>query len=221
MTPGRRPGLRPRRASTATLFGAEQARCAALAYDYTVLAGTQGAHEPPQDRPPAGDRRAARSCRWCCSPRAAAGGRATPTASARRAWRRPASSRSRRLAGVVPQDRRGLRPLLRRQRLVRWAAAILIIATKDANIGMGGPAMIEGGGLGVFAPEEIGPMDVQTANGVVDILAEDEADAVAHRQAVPRPISRAPVADWTARRPAAAAPGDPGEPPAGLRHARR
>ena len=42
---------------------------------------------------------------------------------------------------------------------------------------MGGPAMIEGGGLGVFTPEEIGPMAVQTANGVVDILADDEADA--------------------------------------------
>jgi acetyl-CoA carboxylase carboxyltransferase component len=53
----------------------------------------------------------------------------------------------------------------------------ILICAKGANLGMGGPAMIEGGGLGVFTPEEIGPMDVQTANGVVDILAEDEADA--------------------------------------------
>ena len=51
----------------------------------------------------------------------------------------------------------------------------ILICTKGANIGMGGPAMIEGGGLGVFTPEQIGPMDVQTANGVVDVLAEDEA----------------------------------------------
>lgn len=54
----------------------------------------------------------------------------------------------------------------------------VIIATRDSNIGMGGPAMVEGGGLGVFAPEDIGPIDVQTANGVVDIAVEDEAEAV-------------------------------------------
>ena len=54
----------------------------------------------------------------------------------------------------------------------------VIIATADSNIGMGGPAMVEGGGLGVFAPEEIGPMDIQAANGVVDILVEDDAAAV-------------------------------------------
>src|SRR5258708_22586481 len=45
-------------------------------------------------------------------------------------------------------------------------------------MGMGGPAMIEGGGLGIFKPEEIGPVEVQEPNGVIDILAEDEADAV-------------------------------------------
>jgi acetyl-CoA carboxylase carboxyltransferase component len=55
----------------------------------------------------------------------------------------------------------------------------VVIATADSNIGMGGPAMIEGGGLGVFAPTEIGPMDVQQANGVVDIAVADEAEAVA------------------------------------------
>ncbi|MCF6743978.1 carbamoyl-phosphate synthase large subunit [Blastococcus sp. KM273128] len=55
----------------------------------------------------------------------------------------------------------------------------VVIATEDANIGMGGPAMIEGGGLGVVAPEEIGPIDVQHANGVVDIRVADDAAAVA------------------------------------------
>jgi len=49
----------------------------------------------------------------------------------------------------------------------------------DSNIGMGGPAMIEGGGLGVFEPTSIGPMSVQQANGVVDIAVADEAEAVA------------------------------------------
>jgi acetyl-CoA carboxylase carboxyltransferase component len=55
----------------------------------------------------------------------------------------------------------------------------VIIATENANLGMGGPAMIEGGGLGVFKPEQVGPMSVQAPNGVVDILVKDEGAAVA------------------------------------------
>ncbi|MBW0019315.1 MAG: ATP-grasp domain-containing protein [Mycobacterium sp.] len=55
----------------------------------------------------------------------------------------------------------------------------VIIATPDANIGMGGPAMIEGGGLGVYSPKAIGPIDVQRHNGVVSMVARDEAHAVA------------------------------------------
>jgi acetyl-CoA carboxylase carboxyltransferase component len=55
----------------------------------------------------------------------------------------------------------------------------VIIATKNSNIGMGGPVMIEGGGLGIFKPEEIGPIDVQTQNGVVDIEVADDTEAVA------------------------------------------
>jgi acetyl-CoA carboxylase carboxyltransferase component len=54
----------------------------------------------------------------------------------------------------------------------------VVIATEDSNIGMGGPAMIEGGGLGVFEPAEIGPIGVQRSNGVVDIVVADEAEAV-------------------------------------------
>jgi acetyl-CoA carboxylase carboxyltransferase component len=55
----------------------------------------------------------------------------------------------------------------------------VIIATKNSSIGMGGPAMIEGGGLGVVRQEDIGPIDVQTRNGVVDIAVTDEVEAVA------------------------------------------
>jgi acetyl-CoA carboxylase carboxyltransferase component len=55
----------------------------------------------------------------------------------------------------------------------------VVIATEDASIGMGGPAMIEGGGLGVFSAAEVGPIDVQHANGVVDLRAADDAQAVA------------------------------------------
>ncbi|MGO8936142.1 MAG: carboxyl transferase domain-containing protein [Mycobacterium sp.] len=58
-------------------------------------------------------------------------------------------------------------------------ACDVIIATPDANIGMGGPAMIEGGGLGAYPPEAIGPIDVQRHNGVVHLVARDEAHAVA------------------------------------------
>ena len=71
----------------------------------------------------------------------------------------------------------------------------VVIATEGSNIGMGGPAMIEGGGLGVFHPNEVGPMDVQVPNGVVDILVADEEAAVA---AAKRYLSyfQGSLADW-------------------------
>jgi acetyl-CoA carboxylase carboxyltransferase component len=72
----------------------------------------------------------------------------------------------------------------------------VVIATEDASIGMGGPAMIEGGGLGVFHPAEVGPIDVQYGNGVVDLRAADDAEAVAlarrymsYFSAVPEPAT--------------------------------
>ncbi len=54
----------------------------------------------------------------------------------------------------------------------------VIIATVGSNIGMGGPAMIEGGGLGVYEPTAIGPTEIQTTSGVIDVLVPDEAAAV-------------------------------------------
>ena len=54
----------------------------------------------------------------------------------------------------------------------------VIIATENASIGMAGPAMIEGGGLGSFAAEQVGPVEVQGPNGVIDVLVADEAEAV-------------------------------------------
>jgi acetyl-CoA carboxylase carboxyltransferase component len=73
----------------------------------------------------------------------------------------------------------------------------VIIATRASNIGMGGPAMVEGGGLGVFAPGQIGPSSVQHANGVIDILVDDEAAAV---QAARHFLSffQGPQTDWSA-----------------------
>jgi len=78
----------------------------------------------------------------------------------------------------------------------------VVIATRDSNIGMGGPAMVEGGGLGVYRPEQIGPSDVQHANGVIDLLVDDEAQAVrvARRYLA---FFQGRVADWLAPDPAA------------------
>ena len=61
---------------------------------------------------------------------------------------------------------------------VLLACCDVIIATEGSNIGIGGPAMIEGGGLGVFRPDEVGPVEVQNANGVIDILVDDEEEAM-------------------------------------------
>ena len=73
----------------------------------------------------------------------------------------------------------------------------LIIATRASNIGMGGPAMIEGGGLGVFRPEQIGPSAVQHGNGVIDLLVDDEAQAVALARQV-LGCFQGPLATWAA-----------------------
>jgi acetyl/propionyl-CoA carboxylase alpha subunit/acetyl-CoA carboxylase carboxyltransferase component len=71
----------------------------------------------------------------------------------------------------------------------------VIIATANSTIGMGGPAMIEGGGLGVFTPEEVGPMSVQVPNGVVDIAVADEVEAVkVARQYLS--YFQGPIPDW-------------------------
>ena len=71
----------------------------------------------------------------------------------------------------------------------------VIISTENSWTGMAGPAMIEGGGLGLVRPTDIGPIDVQTANGVVDIRVKDEAEAVA---AAKKYLSyfQGPLADW-------------------------
>ena len=73
----------------------------------------------------------------------------------------------------------------------------VIIATRGSNIGMGGPAMIEGGGLGLFKPEQVGPSSVQHSNGVIDILVEDEAAAVAAARHY-LSFFQGPVTQWLA-----------------------
>ena len=162
-----------------SLFGEDKARCMIIAYDYTVLAGTQGFF---------GHKKKDRMLRLAHEQRLpvvlfaeGGGGRpgdvdadgvvvagldlATFAAFAKLSGKVP-------VVGIVSG------------RCFAGNAVLLgccdvIIAAQNANIGMAGPVMIEGGGLGVFKPEDIGPMDVQTSNGVVDIAVADDAEAVA------------------------------------------
>jgi acetyl-CoA carboxylase carboxyltransferase component len=107
------------------------------------------------------------------------------------------------LAFALFADLSGLVPLVavNSGRCFAGNAALLgccdtIIATANSNIGMGGPAMIEGGGLGVYTPDEVGPMSVQVPNGVVDIAVADEAAAV---DVARRYLSyfQGPVQEWS------------------------
>ena len=76
-----------------------------------------------------------------------------------------------------------------------FGCADFTIATRSSCIGMAGPAMIEGGGLGTFAATEIGPVEVQEKNGVVDIVAEDEEHATQLAQQL-LSYFQGTVADW-------------------------
>ncbi|MBU3058228.1 carboxyl transferase domain-containing protein [Pseudomonas indica] len=157
-------------------FGAEAARCMALAYDYTVFAGTQGVMNHKKT-----DRLLQLAEQW----------RLPLVLFAEGGGGRPGDTDFVGVAGLdchtfVGMARlSGLVPLVGivSGRCFAGNAALLgccdvIIAAKDASLGMAGPAMIEGGGLGRFAPEEVGPVSVQAPNGVIDVLVEDEADAV-------------------------------------------
>ncbi len=176
------------------LFGADKARCAALAYDFTVLAGTQGhMNHVKTDRMLEIVAREELPVVWFAE---GGGGRPGDTDGIGASGLATPSFKSfAELAGVVPKIAVVSGRCFAGNASFAGVSEILI-CTRGANIGMGGPAMIEGGGLGVFAPEDIGPMEVQTANGVVDILAEDEADATRlAKQALS--YFQGPLADWT------------------------
>jgi acetyl/propionyl-CoA carboxylase alpha subunit len=158
-------------------FGPEVSRCAVLAYDYTVLAGTQGMRNHHKT-----DRLLAVAHQLKLPVVLFAeggGGRPGDTDMPIVAGlNNHTFSQFAALSGKVPVVG------IVHGRCFAGNAALLgcadvIIATKGCNIGMSGPAMIEGGGLGTFAPEQIGPSSVQSRNGVIDILVEDEAAAVA------------------------------------------
>jgi acetyl/propionyl-CoA carboxylase alpha subunit/acetyl-CoA carboxylase carboxyltransferase component len=158
------------------LFGPERSQCVVASYDYMVLAGTQGQqNHRKKDR----------------LFELAAQHRLPVVLFAEGGGGRPGDTDSLTVAGLdcmafaLYGKLSGLVPLVGivSGRCFAGNAALLgcsdvVIATRDANIGMGGPAMIEGGGLGVFSPEEVGPTSVQAPNGVIDVLVEDEAEAV-------------------------------------------
>jgi len=174
-------------------FEDEHARCAVVSYDYTVLAGTQGQQNHRKK-----DRlfELVERLRLPVVLFAEGGGG------------RPGDTDYAVITGLDTQAfaafgrLSGLVPLvgIASGRCFAGNAALLgccdvIIATEGASIGMGGPAMIEGGGLGTYRPEEIGPLEVQVPSGVVDLVAVDDAEAV---DLARRYLSyfQGPLADW-------------------------
>ncbi len=158
------------------LFGVEKARAAVMAYDATVLAGTQGlrGHQKTDRILEVAERNRLPLVLFA----EGGGGRPGDTDLAIVAGLHITTFA--RFAGLS-----GHAPVIGivAGRCFAGNAALLgccdvIIATRGSNVGMGGPAMIEGGGLGRFKPEEVGASDVQAANGVIDILVENEEQAV-------------------------------------------
>ena len=166
-------------AGTARVNGdlfAERAACAVLSYDYTVLAGTQGAlgHRKKDRLFELIERMHLPTIFFAEGGGGRPGDTDYPVVSALdvRAFALWA-----RLSGVVP------RIAVVAGRCFAGNAVIagcsdLIVATENTSIGMGGPAMISGGGLGDVDPDEVGPIEVQAPNGVVDVVVADEAEAV-------------------------------------------
>ncbi len=160
----------------AATFGRRAAEAVVVSYDYTVLAGTQGMRNHAKtDR--IFDLAARKQVPLVLFAEGGGG--------------RPGDTDATTGAGLELDTFRALGALNGRVPLVAIVsgrcfagnaalagACDVIVATPEANLGMGGPAMIEGGGLGTYSPEEIGPVSVQRGNGVIDLLARDEAHAV-------------------------------------------
>ncbi|HEX4306310.1 MAG TPA: carboxyl transferase domain-containing protein [Solirubrobacterales bacterium] len=156
------------------LFG-ERAGCAVLSYDYTVLAGTQGTlgHRKKDRLFELIERMRLPAVLFAEGGGGRPGDTDYPVVSAldTRAFALWA-----RLSGLVP------RIAIVHGRCFAGNAVLagcsdLIVATEGSSLGMGGPAMIEGGGLGKVDPDEVGPLETQARNGVVDVVAADEAHA--------------------------------------------
>src|SRR5947199_3217650 len=158
------------------LFDEPRSRCVVMAYDYTVLAGTQGIqnHRKKDRLFELGSQLRLPVVSFTEGGGGRPGDTDGTTVAGLDCW---AFNYWGRLSGLVPLVG------INSGRCFAGNAALLgccdiVIATANSSIGMGGPAMIEGGGLGVFHPDEVGPMPVQVSNGVVGVPVADEAEAV-------------------------------------------
>ena len=180
-----------------SLFGEEKSRCLVMAYDYTVLAGTQGFfNHKKMDRM----LRLAHQQEIPLILFAEGGGGRPGDVDAEGVTiagldlttfaQFGAYSGKAPMVGIVSGP------------CFAGNAALLgccdvIIAARNSNIGMGGPVMIEGGGLGTYRTEDVGPIDVQSKNGVVDIVVADDEEAVAVAKKY-LSYFQGEVADWEA-----------------------
>lgn len=178
------------------LFDAEAAACAVLSYDYTVLAGTQGGlgHRKKDRLFELIERMRLPTVFFAEGGGGRPGDTDYPVVSSldTRAFALWAK-----LSGLVPRIA-VVKGRCFAGNAVIAGASDLIVATGDASLGMGGPAMIAGGGLGDVPPDDVGPMSMQEPNGNVDVVVADEAEAVAVTK---RLIGyfQGSVEQWTAR----------------------
>ena len=162
----------------------DKARCLVLAYDYTVLAGTQGVFNHKKK-----DRLFALAKEWelpVVFYTEGGGGRPgdVDVEDVISAWLDlPTFATWPQLSGIAPRIAINSGRCYAGNAVI-FGCADITIATRNSNIGLAGPAMIEGGGLGKFKPEDIGPIDVQTRNGVVDLAVADEAEATAYARRI-------------------------------------
>jgi acetyl-CoA carboxylase carboxyltransferase component len=158
------------------LFGEAPSRCVVMSYDYMVLAGTQGyqGHRKKDRLFELAERFRLPLVLFAEGGGGRPGDTAAPLVSGLEVM---AFALFGRLSGLVP-----LVGIVSGRCFAGNAALLgccdVIIATEDSSIGMAGPALIEGGGLGSFHPDEVGPAAVQSANGVIDVLVPDERVAV-------------------------------------------
>jgi acetyl-CoA carboxylase carboxyltransferase component len=177
-----------------TLFPDADARCVVMSYDYTVLAGTQGSKNHEKK-----DRMFELAGQWRLPLVVFAeggGGRPGDTDVVTSGMLHiKAFTLLAKLSGLVPLVGVVSGRCFAGNAVVAGCCDV-IIATEKTSLGMGGPAMIEGGGLGVFHPDEVGPTAVQRRNGVIDVVVADEAEAVrVARQYLS--YFQGPIDEWT------------------------
>ncbi|TAL34654.1 MAG: carbamoyl-phosphate synthase large subunit [Phenylobacterium sp.] len=180
----------------AALFGEDRARCVGLAYDYTVLAGTQGHfNHKKTDRVLEFAEHWKAPVIWYTEGGGGRPGDVDVGQLSASSLDTTSFTTFARLSGLAPRISVNSGRCFAGNAIF-FGCADVTIATRNSNIGLGGPAMIEGGGLGVFTPDQIGPSDVMFANGSIDVLAEDEAEATAAAKHI-LGMFQGRLRDWT------------------------